>query len=173
MNYQRGEHTGARGFTIIEVALTLVIVLVISAFTLPRFVRSEDTSHLDRVQVTANRLQSAIVEVHQLWQSEGTSGSLRNISAYLSGQIDTNANGFPIGIHDNDRVTDAQDCAHLWLNVLPNPPSAWHNERPDPDYAVELNNGVCRYRYRRAAGISIVYQPDNGRVIVDTSISSS
>lgn len=171
MKSRCGARRQSRGLTVIEVALALVILLVISSLTLPRFVRSADTSHLDRVHLTADDFQLAIEEIHRLWQSEGKAGSLLNVSSYLSGQVDTNASGFPIGIHDRDHLTDAADCAHLWLNVLPNPPSAWHNERLNPDYVVELSDGECRYRYRRATGISIVYQPASGEVLVDAPSS--
>ena len=161
------QHNSARGFSTLELLLVVVILFVISAITLPRFVRSADNSHIEKVEETAASFRAAVSEVHALWLSDGGEGSVRNLQNYLNGQIDTNSRGYPTGIHDRDQITHAADCAHAWLNLVSNPPSVWHNERLDPDYVAELSNGECRYRYRRASGISIVYQPLSGQIIID------
>ena len=157
------------GFTVIEFVMVLVILFVIGAVTIPRFARAPDTTHSERVVQTAITLQSAISDIHTVWLDLNTPSTGQNLVAHNSRQIDTNDAGFPIGIHNNDRLTRAADCTHVWLNVLPNPPSAWHNEKPNPDYIAELDNGACRFRYRRVEGLSIVYHPHNGRVRVEAS----
>ena len=155
-----------RGFSLMELALGLIILFVIGAVTMPRFALGPDNSDLDRVAATARDFQDAVREVQRIWQSQGADGSMRNLDSFSSGQIDTNELAFPVGIHDTSRLTRAADCSHLWLNVLSQAPSAWHNDHLDPDYFVELENDSCRYHYRRAKGISIVYQPRSGRVLV-------
>ncbi|MEM7210198.1 MAG: hypothetical protein AAF434_20420 [Pseudomonadota bacterium] len=160
------------GASLLGCLLGVLIVCVISAVTLPQIAKStDDSQHIERVNETANRLQQAITEIHHVWQAEGTNASIRDIPTHGLGQIDTNIFGFPIGIHDNDTLSEAADCTHLWLNILNDPPSAWHNTQTNPDFVAEIENGSCRFRYRRADGISIVYQPKIGQVRVEASRS--
>ena len=68
-------HRAIQGFTMIELVMVIVIVGILSAAALPRFVNLGDQAETASNRATAGALRSAVGIAHAAWIAAGASGS--------------------------------------------------------------------------------------------------
>ena len=71
--------TAQRGFTLIELVVVIVILGILAAFAVPKFIGLEDQARVASVQAMAGSLQSAEAMAHGLWEANGTNPAAMTI----------------------------------------------------------------------------------------------
>ena len=101
------------GFTIIELVVVILLLGILAATALPRFIDVTDDAYDAAYQGILGGFSTGSAMFHAQWVADGqpASGAL---SIAAMGQ--TNATGYPIG--DDGTLDAIADCTALWGNVL-------------------------------------------------------
>ena len=141
-------HTRQRGFTLLEIVLVLVILSIVGAVMMEKFVDLSDGAHHAQVESNAGGLQTAVRMVYMQYRINGLSGAQDNVAGYGNGTIDVNANGYPTDTNNANTVNPAR-CARLWNGVLMSGPTASNNGAGNSDYRATRSGQTCIYTYQR------------------------
>lgn len=165
-----------KGFTLIELVVVIVILGVLAAVALPRFMNATDDAHTSAVQGTGGALAAGVALVRSQWELnrvKGIANPNNNVTGFGEGNMDVNGTGWPVGTNVAVGTTLAAPdtnarCIQIWEATLQgSAPSVAGGATAD--YQAAVNAGVgCTYTYRldgRTAGQrSIVYDATTGAV---------
>lgn len=155
-----------RGFTLLELVVTIVIVGLLAAVALPRLMNATDDAHAASVHGTAGALAAGVAMVRAQWELNRANGrgGLNNVAGFGDGDLDVNELGWPVATASGP---GAQGCAELWRGVLlGSAPSV--AVRGSAAYLAEFDAPLCRYRHQREEPRTrtIEYNPNTGAVTV-------
>lgn len=146
-----------KGFTLIELVVVIVILGVLAAVALPRFMDATDDAHTSAVQGTGGALAAGVALAHSQWELNRGKGALDatnpndNIVGFGANDVDVNTDGWPVATDDSNTVDSAADCVALWGALLQgSAPSI--AAAATADYQATAAAGVCTYTYRLDGG---------------------
>ncbi len=159
-----------QGFTLVELVVVILILGILAATALPKFMDVNAEAHSAAVAGAGGGLGAGIALAHAQWVAKGSSTTnIDNIVGFGNDDVDVNTSGWPTdtaGANSitNDATGDAQ-CVNIWNGVMQNPPSV--ATAAGSDYIASTPAAErCLYTYNGTSGKSIAYNATTGAVTV-------
>lgn len=166
----------AQGFTLIELVVVIVILGILAATALPKFINLTDDALQAKVSANAGALRSGVNLANLKWRAIGSPNAFSqrdNIQLYgsdASGQIDINPQGFPAQSYAGSDVVistdNDDDCLSLWQSLIENGDS---NAAVDDsaDFTVNYEgSGTCSYKLTEKVLFGFTYDSETGQVVL-------
>ncbi|MCL1038161.1 prepilin-type N-terminal cleavage/methylation domain-containing protein [Shewanella submarina] len=120
----------AKGFTLIELVITLIILAIVGVIALPKFISFTEESHVAKLQEVKANMQQSVDFAHQRWLLNGHPGGMNDLEGFAhdaegNPQLDMSAQGYPLGVNKNNPMgaplnigRGEQACGELWNALL-------------------------------------------------------
>lgn len=128
----------ARGFTVVELVVVIVVLGILAALGLARFSRVDDEAVDAKVERVAGALQSAVASFHANWRLAGR--PTVDVPGWGDETLDANGDGYPAsGRQDTGVVGRDRDCEDVFRGLLANGPTVIEAD-PNKEIGTSINH---------------------------------
>lgn len=182
------------GFSLVELVVVIVILGLLAAAALPKFLDVTDEAKKASIEAVAGGYATGVLSARAQWEAKGRPGvgtgnskqhyiEYDGVEFWLTRSFDDDGNdssfrdGYPIALKTTGQTAapsaiSSSDCVNLMENLLQNPPKvgdAASGNLADLKYTAEANSSesTCSYVQQEGSDHKFVYEIKTGRVTVE------
>lgn len=142
-----GRNRHERGFTLVELVTTMVILAALATSALPDYIDFSDDAHKAAVSGTAGSFWSGLVLAQSACLIKSWANR-DNLPGYAGGVVDFNASCLPTDTSGNANTIGNNDnrCLRVWNAILAAAPTVT-TAASGADYQASGQSNICTYRY--------------------------
>lgn len=165
--------TESRGFTLIELIAVIVILGIVAALAVPRFINFADDAINANMTQLASSYKAGVDQVNAKWLAAGSPGAKLNFIALpatqAGGDLSVNANGWPADTRGVSlTLNSGDDCLDVWRAVLnPGAPTVSLTQGAADFHTQYLGANNCRYRNEKDLNKHIEFNSNTGIVVTN------
>ncbi|MDX2319853.1 MAG: prepilin-type N-terminal cleavage/methylation domain-containing protein [Moritella sp.] len=171
------------GFTLIELVIVIIVLGVLAATAIPKFVNLQDDANRAALRGQFGAFASAVKLYHSGWLVEGHSGAVEDLAGFGDGDVSSTATGYPYST--SGTITPAfTACEELWTGITDTSFTIAYVidddlSSADVDIAYTYTGSTCVYRalhfmQRGQPTLVMNYDYNSGEVeVVDASYGDS
>ncbi len=142
-----------QGFMIVELVVVIILLGILAATALPRFIDVDDDAHAAAFSGVLGGFQTGVALYHAQWIADGQASAGTQVPEFNNLRV--TAQGYPYSntSQTGDVPTVSQDCEDIFVGVLQSSPSvgdaaALANVTGSAtDYTAVRNGANCEYYY--------------------------
>ncbi len=166
------------GFTLVELVVVILILGILSATALPRFMDVNNQAHSAAVAGAGGGFGAGVALAHAQWVANGsgtTNALLDNIVGFGDGIVDVSDGtvagstaGWPTDTAGLNTLGGIPaQCVNIWNAIMQNPPTVLSGGAGcGADYCAAAAVEVCTYTYDAIPAKTIAYSAATGAVVV-------
>ena len=142
------------GFTLVELVVVILILGILSATALPKFMNINDQAHSAAVAGASGGLAAGAALVRAQWIANQEAPGEDTVANFGAGDVavttsngNTTQTGWPTGTTGADNIVDAAQCVTLWTGILQNPPTIAASGTTTDYTAAAVGNTGCTFSY--------------------------
>ena len=167
-----GNARHSAGFTLVELIIVIVLLAILAAVALPRFLNVADDAEAASLESVRGAFATSVALAHGVWAARGNTGPAEDLVVYEGGgevRLDFNSNGWPAqqwfgAIEASPALDNVNDCMSVALAFFPSGTPSFLSDTSGDYQATYLGANACRYSLVANPGLSFVYDSQTGSV---------